>query len=250
MFETKTDVDELWKRYQKKKDLTDRNALVEHYIHLVKKISFKMVQSYGKFVETDDLMSCGVMGLMDAVAKYDMEKETSFETYATYRIKGEIIDFLRRQDFLPVNVRSKIKRVESAYETIQTQTGKPATEEEVCKHLSLDKKQLRKILDDSYTYNILNLDEVLENTGLEPASDDEESMPGASLVHNELKHSLAEGIDLLSDRERLVITLYYYEELTLKEIGVVLGVSESRVSQIHSQALFQLRSKLKSFIDA
>lgn len=204
-----------------------------------------MVPSYGKFVDIDDMMSCGVIGLIDAVTKFDIHKGINFKTYAGYRIKGEIIDFLRKQDFIPANTRAKIKKVEAAYALIESETGKPATEEEVRKYLQMDEKEFREVLEGAYTYNILNIDSILEMAGLEPEEDDEEYIPEESYESKELKQNLAEAIDQLTERERLVITLYYYEELTLKEIGAVLDVSESRVSQIHSAALFKLRNKLK-----
>jgi RNA polymerase sigma factor for flagellar operon FliA len=244
-YKTDMDIDEVWRRYAEKRGQAERNVLVTYYMDLVKSIVFKLVPSYGKFVDIDDMMSCGVIGLIDAVTKFDIHKGINFKTYAGYRIKGEIIDFLRKQDFIPANTRAKIKKVEAAYALIESETGKPATEEEVRKYLQMDEKEFREVLEGAYTYNILNIDSILEMAGLEPEEDDEEYIPEESYESKELKQNLAEAIDQLTERERLVITLYYYEELTLKEIGAVLDVSESRVSQIHSAALFKLRKKLK-----
>lgn len=247
MIESKVaNINETWAKYKRTEDVTYRNEIIVHYIGLVKNVAYRMFPSYSKYVESDDLISAGVIGLINAVTRFDINKGVAFETYAYHRIKGEILDHLRRQDFISTNLRQKIKEVEKAYATIENKNGRTATDKEVCEYLSIDIIELRKILDDSYTYNIMYLDEILSNNSYEPEAGNVDDLPEQSYNKKESIEILAESIERLTDKERLVITLYYYEEMTLKEIGAVLNVSESRVSQIHSKIVIKLRNDLKS----
>jgi len=219
------------------------------YIHLVKYTVLRLIPSYGGCLEMDDLMSYGVMGLIDAVERFNAEKGAKFETYASLRIKGTIIDQLRKMDWVPRNVRSRVKEVKECFETLEIRNGRQAAEEEVAQELNMGLDELQQLLMISHTYQVLALDEQLMSAAAKTAgADREEASPEQQYEEKELKEILSQLINQLSEKERLVMTLYYYEELTLKEIGKVLGVTESRVCQIHSKALMVLRSRLSKLI--
>ena len=243
MLKTMDDVNLLWDRYIKSKNEEDREALILYYVPLVKKIVYKLVPSYSKYVDVDDLMGCGIMGLIHAVDRFEPKKGVPFESFAYLRIKGEIIDYLRKQDFVSTSLRKRIKSVENAMESLEIQLGRTPTDEELSNHLNIDQDTLHKILDDAYTYNVMYLEDALDSCLALPSENSSE-MPEESYDQVELKEILAESIDSLSEREKLVVSLYYFEDLSIKEIAQVLGVSESRVSQLHSKALMKLRGKL------
>lgn len=237
----------LWDKYNGDRSVENRNALVMFYRSYVKITIGKLVSQYSKYLEYDDLISYGMLGLIDAVEKFDVGKGVKFETYASIRIKGGIIDQLRRQDWLPASMRKRIKRVEAAYNEIENVQGRVATESEVCEYLGIEKEELKSLLDTSHMSNVMAFDEaVLANMHMSgaPASSD----PEYTLEEKVIRQSLIEAVDELSEKERLVVSMYYYDELTLKEIGTVLGVTESRVSQIHSKVLKKLKNKLDSVI--
>jgi len=242
-------VQNLWDTFFKTRDVEVRNALVMEYVHLVKIISRRLLPTYHKHVEFDDLMSSGTLGLMDAVDKFDPTKEVKFETYASLRIRGEIIDQIRKQDWAPISLRQKIKRIEEGYSQLEGNLGRSATEREVAEYLDLPESEVLKTLDDSHMFNVMCLDEVLVDRmkGDEYLVSHDET-PEETVENKEMIELLAKYIDTLNEKERQVIALYYYEELTLKEIGAVLGVTESRVSQIHSKAMITLKAKLSAAI--
>lgn len=232
----------LWKDFANTKNMETRNQLVMLYVQLVKSIVCRMVPTYRKHVDFDDLMSCGLLGLMDAIDKFDPGREIKFETYASLRIKGEIIDQIRKQDWAPNSLRQKIKRIEDGFASLENKLGRSVSEKEVAEHLSMNEDDVKKALDESHTFQMMNLDDMLadrlDSGELQASSDDS---PEESYENKELKEILAACIDKLGEREKLVVSLYYYDELTLREIGEVMGVTESRVSQIHSKAMMSLR---------
>ncbi|MDR0248458.1 MAG: FliA/WhiG family RNA polymerase sigma factor [Oscillospiraceae bacterium] len=235
----------LWGDFAATRSLELRNQLVMHYIKLVKQIALRLVPTYRKHVDFDDLMSCGLLGLMDAIDRFDVTKEVKFETYATLRIKGEIIDQIRRQDWAPISLRQKIKRIEDGITTLEAKLGRSASEAEVAEYLSMSADEVRRALDESYTFNMVALDELLmDRTAGEGLLASQEYNPEERYEQEEVKQILARCVDALPEKERLVISMYYTDELTLKEIGAVLGVTESRVSQIHSKAIATLRVKM------
>ena len=239
----------LWKAFTRNRNMELRNELLLCYIYLVKSIVYRMMPTYAKHVEFDDLMSCGVLGLMDAIDKFDISKEVKFETYASLRIKGEIIDQIRKQDWAPISLRQKIKRVEEGFSSLESKVGRSVTEQEVAEHLDMPVEEIQKTLDESNTFNLICFDDILvDRLKSEESLKTSEGSPEKTYEDKEMRELLAACIDKLPERERMVISLYYNDELTLKEIGLTLGVSESRVSQIHSKALMTLRTKLKAIV--
>jgi len=241
----------LWDVFLKTRSIDARNDLVMEYVHLVKIIARRLLPTYHKHVDFDDMMGSGTLGLMDAVDKFDPAKEVKFETYASLRIRGEIIDQIRKQDWAPISLRQKIKRVEEGYSKLESSLGRSATEREVAEFLDMPESDVLKTLDESHTFNVVCLDEVLVDRmkGEEYLVSRDET-PEEAVENKEMIEILAQYIDMLNEKERQVIALYYYEELTLKEIGQVLGVTESRVSQIHSKAMITLKAKLTKAFNA
>lgn len=241
---------QLWIEYKRSGNLKIREQLVVKYIPLVKYVVGKMITNLPKSVEYDDLVEYGIIGLLDAVEKFDLNKEITFKTYAVTRVRGSIYDELRSQDWVPRSVRKMVKDVEKAYLTLETQFKRIPTEEEVANYLDLPLKKLEEIYAKADLGNMSSLDDVVYDgndattTVANVVEDKKVVSPQINLEREELRRALVERLDELTENERLVITLYYYEKLTLKEIGKVLEISESRVSQIHSKAIFKLRTKL------
>lgn len=241
---------QLWIEYKRSGNLKIREQLVVKYIPLVKYVVGKMITNLPKSVEYDDLVEYGIIGLLDAVEKFDLNKEITFKTYAVTRVRGSIYDELRSQDWVPRSVRKMVKDVEKAYLTLETQFKRIPTEEEVANYLDLPLKKLEEIYAKADLGNMSSLDDVVYDgndattTVANVVEDKKVVSPQINLEREELRKALVERLDELTENERLVITLYYYEKLTLKEIGKVLEISESRVSQIHSKAIFKLRTKL------
>lgn len=249
---TDLDVHSAWEQFRETKCAQAREALILSYIPLVKFVASRVSVGLPSNVDFDDLTSFGVFGLLDALEKFDPERGVKFETYAVARIRGAIIDGLRSIDWVPRSLRQKAKELEKVVSRLESENGGPATDAEISKALSISLDEYHKLLMEISGLSLASLDEVWAGD-----SDEEKTLRFGQMIENEssenpthavedaeVKRILAEAIDVLPERERLVIALYYYEELTLKEIGHVLEVSESRVSQIHTQALLRLRGKL------
>lgn len=233
-------MDELWRLYKKTSDIKYRNIIAEYYAPMIKYIASRLM-IYNTGDDLDDLIGYGVFGLLDAIERYDPSRDIKFETYASHRIRGAIIDNLRRKDIVPRSVRDKIKQLEAAYKYLESTLGRPATDEEVCRYLGISLEQLNNLYSDVNRFNCMSLDEIFADEWNISDGDDFENI----YDRVELKQVLADAIAKLPEREKQLLQLYYYEELTLKEIGKVLGISESRVSQLHTKALLQLKSKLQ-----
>lgn len=239
----------LWEKYSKTKDPKIKEQLTLRYMPLVKLIAGRMAMYFGGNVEYDDLVSYGSLGLLDAIEKYDSQKGVKFETYAYTRIRGAIIDCVRSQDWVPRSIRQKAKEVEKAYIEIEKE-GKIPTDEEVAKRTGLTLSEFQKLKEKISSGMILSLEGFLEQNyeikigGLE----DFVSHPEVFIENEELKEVLRQEIESLSENEKMVILLYYFEELSIKEIAKILGVSESRVSQLHTRALLKLRAKLEKHL--
>jgi RNA polymerase sigma factor for flagellar operon FliA len=202
-------------------------------------------------VEFDDLVSYGIFGLIDAIDKYDLDKDVKFETYASLRIRGSILDQIRKMDWIPRTVRQKQKRIDEAVKTVEMRTGKNATDEEVAKELGVSEDELLDWQSQLKITNVISLNEYVEQ-GSEPVMDAYSNshfiQPEDMLAQEELKVMLEEALQLLTEKERKVILMYYYEELTLKEISLVLEVSESRVSQLHTKAIIKMRQRMGDYL--
>ncbi|PCJ20371.1 MAG: RNA polymerase sigma factor WhiG [Candidatus Cloacimonadota bacterium] len=240
----------LWTKYKGTGDPKCRDELILKFSPFVKYVAGRMAVNLPNNVEYEDLVSYGVFGLMDAIEKYDPGRAVQFKTYAKTRIRGAILDELRVLDWTPRSVRQKAKRLEKAYAHLESEFGREAKDEEVAEYLEITVDELKKLLEETRQSLVLSLDETdpnSENSGqsrLNFFEDTNTPTPEQRATNKEVKKMLAESINKLSDRERLVVTLYYFEELTSKEIGSILGVSDSRVSQLHTKAILRLRGRL------
>ncbi len=235
----------LWEQYQQARSVEHRNDLLVHYAYLVKIIVNRLVPTHGRHTEYEDLINNGVLGLMDAIEKFDPARQVKFETYASLRIRGEILDHMRRQDWAPVSLRRKIRAVGVAMAALEEELGREPTESELAARLGVSEQELLKTLEASQTLNILYIEELSASPDAgRTLTDDDGDVVGRHYERQELRGELIALIESLAENERLVVTLYYYEELTMKEIAQVLGVSEPRVSQIHSKVLTKLRGRL------
>ena len=221
------------------------NEVVDRYAPLVKRIAHHLLLRMPASVQIDDLIQSGMIGLLEAAKKYDVSKGASFETYAGIRIRGSMLDEIRKGDWAPRSVHRKSRRVAEAIKLIEARTGKDARDQEIAKELDIDLNAYYAILQDASGSRLFSFDDVMEgdDSAIETAAGE---LPGPcdGLQRDSFKEHLAAAISNLPEREKLVLALYYDEELNLKEIGEVIGVSESRVSQIHSQAALRLRARL------
>lgn len=241
---------ELWRRYKLESDPNAREALIKQYAHLVKITAGRVVTSLPPNIERDDLVSAGVVGLIKAVDQYDISRQVKFETYAIALIRGAILEMLREEDWVPRSIRERVKLLERTYLQLEMALGRPASEQEVANALGIEIDDLHALLADTGRATLVSLDDVIvgvdgnERIHLVDVIDDELSSPLSEIESKEMRRTLSLAIDRLPDRERLVVSLYYFEGLTFKEIGGVLSVSESRVYQLHTQAVLRLRGYL------
>lgn len=243
--------DKLWNDYQKNKTPEIREQLILEYAPLVKLVAGRLSMYLGYNVEYDDLVSYGIFGLIDAIDKFDMSKDVKFETYASLRIRGSILDQIRRMDWIPRTVRQRQKKIDEAMREIEMETGKTATDEQIAERLGVSDEEYTDWQSQLKVTNVVSLNDFVEQ-GTEPAMDAKTNshfaQPEDVVEEEELKKVLAETLNMLTERERMVITLYYYEDLTLKEISKVLEVSESRVSQLHTKALNKMKTKMGNYM--
>ncbi|MBN2439828.1 MAG: RNA polymerase sigma factor WhiG [Spirochaetales bacterium] len=244
---------ELWKQYKKAKDPKIRDFFVKQYAPLVKYVAGKVAIGMPHNVEFDDLVGFGVFGLFDAIEKFDPEKHVKFKTYAVTRIRGAIFDELRAIDWVPRSVRQKSRQLEETVRHLESQLGRVATDKEIAKAMDMSTGDFQKMILKISGTSILSLNDVW-NTGEENDKisivDSIESPtslnPDTIVEKEEVKRVIIEAIQELPEKEKKVLVLYYYEDLTLKEIGEVLAVTESRISQLHTKAIMRLRTKLTS----
>ena len=244
-------IGQLWAEYKGSTSLEARDRLIVHYSPLVKYVAGRVSVGLPQNIEQADLVSYGIFGLIDAIDKFDPGRNIKFETYAIARIKGAIIDELRSIDWVPRSVRSKARSVEKAYAKLEASLLRTPTDVEVAEEMGISERELQNVFQQVSFVGLIALDEMLsisgergESTTLGDTIADKGEGPMAAFEVEETKEVLADAINRLADREKIVLTLYYYEGLTLAEIGDVLGVTESRVCQIHSKAVLQLRSRL------
>lgn len=246
------DKQKLWETYRKSPTPEMREQIILEYAPLVKVVAGRLSMYLGYNVEYEDLVSYGIFGLIDAIDKFDMQKDVKFETYASLRIRGAILDQIRKMDWIPRTVRQKQKKIDEAIRNIEMRTGKNATDEQVAGELGLEQEELTEWQSRLKITNVISLNEFLEQ-GQEPVMDargnSHFSQPEDVVSESELKQVLEEALEVLTEKEKKVILLYYYEDLTLKEISKVLEVSESRVSQLHTKALLKMRAKMGKYMD-
>ena len=243
-------VAELWEAYHRSPGRPTRDPLIVHYSPLVKYVAGRVAVGLPHNVEQADLVSYGIFGLIDAIEKFDPSRGFKFETYAISRIKGAILDELRSIDWVPRSVRAKGRAVERAFSKLEAELKRSPTEAELAAELEMSDAQLQQVLGQLSLTGVAALDEMLgdrsDATTLADTIPDRGDGPGALFERSELRGQLAEAIERMPEREKVVLTLYYFENLTLAHIGEVLGVTESRVSQIHTKSVLQLRSRLQA----
>ena len=233
----------------------NREKVIIQYSPMIKYVANRIAMRLPPHIEVDDLISVGVLGLMDAITKYDSSRGAKFKTYAEFRVRGAILDELRSMDWVPRSIRQKASKVDKVVQGLQAKLRRTPEDEEVAKEMGLSLDQFHETLNETKSIPIFSL----EDLGIAKESGDQQSLldclagkadadPQTQVRLVELKGIIAKAIDALPEKERLMVSLYYYEELTMKEIGAVLDITESRVSQIHSKAVYRLRTKLKAII--
>lgn len=241
--------EQLWINFKEHKSKEAKDELIIQYVALVKIIAGRLFSSYNAHVEFDDLLGYGIIGLIDAIEKFDYKKQIKFETYANIRIRGAIIDQIRHMDWIPRSTRQKYKRVEEAIAKVQRLHGSEMTDEHIAAELNITLEEYAKLIGEVTTYSVVSLEEKLEdNSNFDIAAGDSNYQPEDNYTNREVKRILAQTIEKLPEKEKKVMQLYYYSELTYKEIAIILQITESRVSQIHTKAVSKLRISLNELI--
>lgn len=238
---------DLWKQYAQTKDSSTREKLILEYSHLIKFVAGRLSIYFGSNVEYDDLVSFGVFGLIDAIDKFDINKGVKFETYASLRIRGSMIDSIREMDWVPRSLRQKNKELEKVYSEMENELGHAASDQEVADKLGISLDDFYKLLNDVNVSSMVSLEEFLEQNyeiGVDVSYSNKDDNPEKYAEISEIKEILEDSIEKLPEKEKIVISMYYFEELTLKEISAIMKVSESRISQIHTKAILRLKGKL------
>jgi RNA polymerase sigma factor FliA len=248
---------ELWRNYKRTNDQALRDRLILTYAPLVKYVAGRLGTGLPAHVEEGDLVSYGLLGLIGAIQRYELDRDVKFETYAIARIKGSIIDELRSLDWVPRSVRSRAREIERAMVELENRLKRAPTDDEIASEVGITVNEFQDNLSQISRSSVAALDELwtisssggdtvsLIDTIEDPNADD----PSRAMARTEVREALADAIQKLPEREKLVITLYYYEELTLREIGEVLGVTESRVSQLHTKAVLRLKTRLQGSLE-
>jgi len=246
------DREKLWDNYRKNKSSELREQLILEYAPLVKIVAGRLGMYLGGNLDYEDLVSYGIFGLIDAIDKFDLEKEVKFETYASLRIRGSILDQIRKMDWIPRTVRQRQRKMDEAIKKIEDEKGRTATDEEISAELGLSQDEYYDWQNQMKVTNLVSLNEFVES-GPEPVMDARNNIhfaePEKAMEKEGLKEALAESLELLTEKEKQVILFYYYEEMTLKEISLVLEVSESRVSQLHTKALQKMKRGMGDYMD-
>ena len=251
-------LENLWREYKETDSKIAKDKLLAEYAHLVKYIVNRIAVNLPGSVDRDDLTSTGIMGLIKAVETFELERGFKFETYAGHKIRGAILDELRSLDWVPRSVRQKSKDIQRVYAKLENELGRIPYDDEVCEEMGISMKEYEEILSEVTPTTIISLEEAMPDRGsdskelriIDTIEDPGSDNPLKELGFTEVKNILKDTIANLPEKEKLVVALYHYEELTLKEIGVVLDITKSRVSQIHSKAILKLRSKLLQKINA
>ncbi|WP_199618004.1 FliA/WhiG family RNA polymerase sigma factor [Paenibacillus alkalitolerans] len=238
----------LWRRWKEDGDPEAKKRIIEIYTGLVDFVTSRLAIGLPRSVAKEDLTSYGIMGLIDAVEKFDYQRGLQFETYASWRIRGSIIDGMRQADWVPRSVREKAKRIEDAYQKLEQQYLRSVTDSEISSYLNVPEQDFHHMVQEVSVTSICSLEDPIREEETETRAsllvDDRAVKPEESVRNIFVKESLAKAIEKLTDKERTVISLFYYEELSLSEIAEVMSLSPSRISQLHSKAILRLRGSL------
>ncbi|WP_270171820.1 FliA/WhiG family RNA polymerase sigma factor [Paenibacillus sp. SYP-B4298] len=244
---------EMWQGWKEHGDIEAKKLLIEHYLPLVDYVTNRMAIGLPKNVSRDDLASNGVMGLIDAIEKFDYQRGLQFETYASWRIRGSIIDGLRQGDWVPRSIREKAKRIEEAYQHLEQQYLRSVTDAEMSAYLNITEKEFLHMLQEIAVTTVCSLEDPIREeeseTRLTLLVDEKAKNPDYKIHEFYIKSALIKGIERLTEKERIVVSLFYYEELSLSEIAEVMSLSPSRISQLHSKAILRLRGTLSKHRD-
>jgi RNA polymerase sigma factor for flagellar operon FliA len=246
---------ELWERYKTVRDVNAREKIILRYAHFVKYVAGKVGISMPSYVDFDDLVSYGIFGLIDAIEKYDHKANVKFVTYAQLRIRGAILDGLRVMDWAPRNVRSQVKKLEKVLYSLEQEYGRTPTDEEIANELEISMPELEKIYTESQKSLVASLDEFAyedDNSNMakyQMIENLQSKNPELKIEYADVKRVLIEAIDKLTDQEKQVVSLYYYNDLTIKEIANIMELSDSRVSQLHTKSILRLRGRLSRLKD-
>ena len=236
----KIDTRTLWLKYKETKSVDLRNAIAEHYLPLVRIVCGRLAMSLPPHLDRDDLLSSGFFGLLDAIDRFDPTRNIKFETYAGMRVRGAMLDYLRSKDWIPVSMRQRIRKYEQTVCRLENELGRSATDKELAAALNISVEELQALVNQCNSATVVPLEEYLKTDTAEAV----DTNPANSTELFELKDMLAKAIDRLPEKERTVVSLYYYEELTLKEISLILHLTEARISQLHTKAIFRMRGYL------
>jgi RNA polymerase sigma factor for flagellar operon FliA len=248
--ENEISTEEVWELYERTRAVEFRNELVLRYSGLVRSIVRRVASVSGDYADAEDLASYGMLGLIQAIEKFDLSKGVAFETFAVYRIRGEAIDYIRRNDWVPRGVRKRALEYENAVGGLTGELGRRPTEEELAHRLGVGSGDLKMLYSGIERFNVISFEELVQGVGQTDKGFADPETPEGVLQEEELLKILTAAIDDMPEREKLIITLYYYEELTLREVSHVLGVSEARVSQLHSRAIGRMKTVLKEYLDS
>lgn len=243
--------EELLDMYRKEGKLEVKQALVLRYLYIVKTIAFQMQNIYSGSLQMEDIINEGVIAIMKGIDRYDPERDNKFETFISRRIRGMIIDLVRKNDWMPRDFRKQVKAMETVQNTLGRNLGRPPSDEEVAAAMEMDLKKYRKFQRMSTMMNVLSLDMITDEEGehqsMQLSSSDADSQPERAFLEEESRKILAEAVNSLKEKEKLVVSLYYVEELNMGQIAQVLGVSEPRISQIHSSAIRKLKAYMSTY---
>lgn len=234
------DMSALWIKYKETKSVDLRNEIAEQYLPLVRIICGRLAVSLPQHLDKDDLLSSGFFGLLDAIDRFDITRNIKFETYAGLRIRGAMIDYLRSKDWIPVSMRQKIRKYEQTVSKLETELGRAATDDELSEALEISTEELQTLVNQCNSATVIPLEDYLKTDAAETV----DTNPANSTELFEIKETLAKAIERLPEKERTVVSLYYYEEMTLKEISLVMHLTEARISQLHTKAIFRMRGYL------
>ena len=241
-----------WREFKVEGHPTARVELINHYSYLVKITAGRLVTSLPGGLDREDLVGAGVIGLIKSVDQFDPSRDVKFETYAIALVRGAILEMLREEDWVPRSIREKLRALDRATSALETKIGRPPTEQEIAEHMRITSSEVSELMVRMGRTNIFSLDDILSTSESDDQIhfieliEDEDSHPGGEAEGKEIRRILSAGVDKLPDRERLVVALYYFEGLTFKEIGRVLGVSESRIYQLHAQSMNRLRNYMRA----